>query len=71
MPSIEQCSRCGRGPLSASSDFIYWGITSDGHAICPGCFTPAETIDSADSAILTNSADNELLHGLDPDNDED
>jgi hypothetical protein len=69
MPNAVQCSRCGRLVDAASANFIYWEIRADGTLICPGCLTPVDKIED-DSRVLTDSADDELLRDLDPDNDE-
>lgn len=67
MPEFVQCDRCGRRTTITVTSFISWHVTADGKAICPHCLTPSETVDD-DTAVLTDSPDDELLRELDPDN---
>jgi hypothetical protein len=69
MPGTTQCIRCGRIISTNLTGYISWRVTDSGHAVCPNCQTPSETVDD-DTPLLTDSPDDELLRDLDPDNDE-
>lgn len=69
MAHSAQCVRCGRvTSVGLNSEFIRWRVTPDSRAVCPHCLTPSETVDD-DTAVLTDSPDDQLLRDLDPDND--
>jgi DNA-directed RNA polymerase subunit RPC12/RpoP len=65
----ERCSRCGREVQVEAAEFVEWEVIEDGVVICPGCLTPVDHEDR-DSAVMTDSADDEILRRLDPDADD-